>query len=233
MWLLQPMRDLTQNTLNLELTPPVKYWEACLGTTSPTVSPCWKVKIIWSPTSETSAAVIYSLYFILYFIQPIIYLGPGARSPDLPSVFCLPDYNPVQQPVRRPPLSWSPLWGLWDVARCRWSWDVAGSLIPTLWEMRFSCSPSCSCNFDQALMWLGSDPDMTGTGTGKRSPWREGGRRGWKESVLIWPVNQEKKGIILKVSFLCCCSALWVIKVSCIRFTPAKIAIYNDLTFLF
>lgn len=50
---------------------------------------------------------------------------------------------------------------------------------------------------------------------------------------LIRPVNHEKKGIILKVSFLCCCSALWVIKVSCIRFTPAKIAIYNDLTFLF
>lgn len=80
-WLLQLMWDLTQNALNGELTPPVKYWEACLGTTPPTVSPCWKVKIIWSPTSETSAAVIYSLYFILYFIQPIIYLGPGAREP--------------------------------------------------------------------------------------------------------------------------------------------------------
>lgn len=81
----------------------------------------------------------------------------------------------VQQPVYRPPLSWSLLWGLWDVARCRWSWDVAGSLIPTLWEMRFFCSPSCSCNFDQALMWLGSDPYMIGPGTCKRSPWRGGG----------------------------------------------------------
>lgn len=138
----------------------------------------------------------------------------------------------VQQPVHRPPLSWSPLWGLWDVARCRWSWDVTGALIPTLWEMRFSCSPSCSCNFDQVLMWLDSDPDMTGPGTCIRSQGRRGGGGGLVE-CLIWPVNQEKKGIILKVSFLCCCSALWVIKVSCIRFTSAKIAIYNNLTFLF
>lgn len=61
----------------------------CLGTTTLTVSPCWKVKIIWSPTSETSAAVIYSQYFILYFIQPIIYLGPahGAWICPLYSVF--------------------------------------------------------------------------------------------------------------------------------------------------
>lgn len=28
-------------------------------------------------------------------------------------------------------------------------------------------------------------------------------------------------------------AALWVIKVSCIRFSLANIAIYNDLTFLF
>lgn len=53
------------------------------------------------------------------------------------------------------------------------------------------------------------------------------------QGCLIWPVNLQKKEIILKVFLLCCCSALWVIKVSCIRFTPAKIAIYNDLTFLF
>lgn len=110
-----------------------------------------------------------------------------------------------------------------------WCGDVARSLIPTLWEMRLSCSPSCSCNFDQALMWLGSDPDMTGPATWKRS---SEGKWGWW-SVLIWPVNPEKKGIILKVSFFCCCSALWVIKVSCIRFSLANIAIYNDLTFLF
>lgn len=95
--------------------------------------------------------------------------------------------------------------------------------------MRLSCSPSCCCNFDQALMWLGSDPDMTGPATWKRS---SEGKWGWW-SVLIWPVNPEKKGIILKVSFFCCCSALWVIKVSCIRFSLANIAIYNDLTFLF
>lgn len=145
----------------------------CLGTTTPTDYPCWKVKIIWSPTSETSRAVIYSLYFILYFIQPIICLGP-AMEPGFALCSLSSRLQQVQQLVHRPPFSWSLLWGLWDVARCRWSWDVAGSLIPTLWEMRFSCSPSC--NFDQALMWLGSDPDMTGTGTCKRSP----GRGGWE-----------------------------------------------------
>lgn len=129
-----------------------------------------------------------------------------------------------------PSLSCSHSWGLREAAVCWHSWDVARSLIPKLWEMRLSCSPSCSCNFDQALMWLGSDPDMTGLATWKRSSEGEGG--GWW-SILIWPVNPEKKGIILKVSFLCCLSALWVIKVSCIRFSWANIAIYNDLTFLF
>lgn len=163
----------------LKLITPVKYWYVCLGTTTPTVSLCLKVKIIWSPTSETSTAVIYSWYFILYFIQPIIYLGPGTWSPDLPSVFCLPDYNRFSSMSTAHHSAASLLWGLWDAARWRWSWDVAGSLIPTLWEMRFSCSPSCSCNFDQALMWLVSDPDMTGPGTCKRSPGKEGlGRAG-------------------------------------------------------
>lgn len=143
---------------------------------------------------------------------------------------CYSSLLPIQGPALHPPLSCSCSWGLWDTA-VRWrSWDVARSLIPTLWEMRLSCTPSCSRNFDQILMCLGSDPDMTGPATWKRS--LEG--KGWGYwRVLIWPVNPEKKGIILKVSFLCCCSALWVIKVSCIRFSLANIAIYNDLTFLF
>ena len=37
--------------------------------------------------------MIYSPYFILYFIPPIIYLGSGTRSLDLPSVVSLPDYT--------------------------------------------------------------------------------------------------------------------------------------------
>lgn len=88
----------------------------------------------------------------------------------LPSACPLPLCNPLRSPsCTCPPLSCSRSWGLREAAVCWHSWDVAGSLIPTTWEMRLSCSPSCSCNFDQVLMWLGSDPDMTGLATWKRS----------------------------------------------------------------
>lgn len=151
-----------------------------LGSTTPTVSPCWKVKIIWSPTSETFAAVIYSLYFILYFIQPIIYLCPGTWRQDLPSgsVFQITTGSAARPP---PTIQLKPYVDPVGRSLVRWSWDVAGSLIPTLWEMRFSCSPSCSCNFDQALMWLVSDPDMTSPGTCKESLGRGAGGASWSD----------------------------------------------------
>lgn len=85
---------------------------------------------------------------------------------------CVPSVCPLQlcnPSLCAPPLSCSRSWGLQEAAVCWHSWDVARSLIPTLGEIRLSCSPSCSCNFDQALMWLGSDPDMTGLATWKRS----------------------------------------------------------------
>lgn len=107
---------------------------------------------------------LVSVYF-LHFISSVLF------------ALCLPSstVQPTQKPVLCPPLSCSRSWGLREAAVCWHSWDVARSLIPTLWEMRLSCSPSCSCNFDQALMWLGSDPDMTGLATWKRSSEGEGG----------------------------------------------------------
>lgn len=146
----------------------------CLGTATPTVSPCWKVKIIWSPTSETSPAVIYSLYFILYFIRPIIYLGlaHGAWICPLYSVFQI---TPGSAACLPPTAQLKPSVGL-----------VAHGLVPMILRccLRFNprhcekwgslASPPCSCNFDQALMWLGSDPDMTGPATCKRSVERRG-----------------------------------------------------------
>lgn len=150
----------------------------CLGTSTPTVSPCWKLKIIWSPTSETSTGVIYSLYFILYFIQLIIYLclAHGAGIYSLYSVFQITTRFSSLSAAHHSAEALRGTCGTWH--RCRWSWDVAGGLIPALWEMRFFFSPSCSYNFDQVLMWLDSDPDMTGPGTCIRREWRWGWRGG-------------------------------------------------------
>lgn len=104
---------------------------------------------------------------------------------------CVPSVCPLRlcnlslsAPHPHHPLSCSRSWGLQEAAVCWHSWDVARSLIPTLGGIRLSCSPSCSCNFDQALMWLGSDPDMTGLATCKRSSegrWGGGGGASWSD----------------------------------------------------
>lgn len=96
--------------------------------TAPAVLLRCRVKTIWSPASETSAALIHSLHFTFIFHRADHHARPWHHRQD----FC-------------------------------------PGLIPTRWEMSFPCSPSCFlCNFDQALMWLGSDPDMTGPGTQKK-----------------------------------------------------------------
>lgn len=208
------------------------WWEALA---SPKANPfhlfCWNSqtkKIKQSQTRSKKTNRVQQMQYLKHLHWVVF------TSCTLLHLSCVPSVRPLQlcnpSQCAPPPLSCSRSWGLQEAAVCWHSWDVARSIIPTLGEIRLSCSPSCSCNFDQALMWLGSDPDMTGLTTWKRS---SEGRWGWWWSVLIWPVNPEKKGIILKVSFLCCCSVLWVMKVSCIRFSLANIAIYNDLTFLF
>lgn len=146
---------------------------------------------------------VYSLHFILSALFDLFY-----SSSTLP---------PVGQPVQDPPPRLT-------ILRCCWKFNPHAVRNEALL-------------LSLLLLQLWSGPNVI-----RQWPWHDwpgnlkkelrGGRvGGW--SVLIWPVNPEKKGIILKVSFLSCCSALWVIKVSCIRFSLANIAIYNDLTFLF
>lgn len=110
-----------------------------------------KKQTVFSKCNTWNICVGLCLLPALYFICPVC-----------PLQLCNPS-------LCAPPLSCSRSWGLQEAAVCWHSWDVARSLIPTLGEIRLSCSPSCSCNFDQALMWLGSDPDMTGLATWKRS----------------------------------------------------------------
>lgn len=128
---------------------------------------------------ETSALVC--VYF-LHFTSSVL------------CALCLPSATVQPIAVCSPPLSCSRSWGLQEAAVCWHSWDVARSLIPTLGEIRLSCSPSCSCNFDQALMWLGSDPDMTGLATWKRSSeGRWGGGRGGVERLDLTSKPREER----------------------------------------
>lgn len=135
---------------------------------------------------KSSGDLLPAFDFTFYLADHLSFVS--APSPRFAPHILSSRTQQVQQPVQHSLFNWSLLWSPRDVAQCRWSWDAAGSLIPTLWEMRFSCSSFCYCNFDQALMWLGTDPDMAGPGTCKRSPERR--RRG--ESDLTSKLGEER-----------------------------------------
>lgn len=150
-------------------------------------------------------------------------------NPALLFALCLPSVCPLQlpNPFRRSSCAHSS------------AAAVCGDWARRLWDVE-KFNPHAVRNevllLSLLLLQLWSSPNVI-----RQWPWHDwpgnlkkelrGGGGWW--SILIWPVNPEKKGIMLKVSFLCCSSALWVIKISCIRFSLANIAIYNDLTFLF